>query len=524
MLPYAHAHGFQTVASGDFSYADGYQTVASAEYATSFGIRTLASGRYSVAMGQLTTASADNAHAHGFNTDAIGNGSHAEGQYTTASGNYSHAEGRETYALGVGSHAEGFDTSAEDDYTHAEGYRTVAVGNYSHAEGYQTTTLFQGSHTEGRFTTASANYAHAEGDGSVAAGSNSHAEGIYTLAIGYGAHSEGRYTTASANYSHAEGIFTETYGLYSHAEGDSTTAKGDYSHASGRGTISSGSAQNVVGYYNTHGDNTSFFIIGDGASDSARSDVFKAKSNLIEISGSVYIHNSSSNQSLIELGRGRTANGIAYIDFTAASSSTDYDLRIIRNSSPSGSTVLAHRGTGNLNFATQDDASIQFITLDTNVRMFISSSGRVGIGTTTPGYQLELSTDSAGKPGAGGLWTVTSDIRLKDNIQEANYDTCYDIVKNLPLKRYTWKSDAYTTQQIADRTVLGWIAQDVQPIFPKAVESRSFSGSGDFYIDDCLSLDAGQINAALYGAVKKLIVENESLKSELQTIKTHLGL
>lgn len=149
---------------------------------------------------------------------------------------------------------------------------------------------------------------------------------------------------------------------------------------------------------------------------------------------------------------------------------------------------------------------------------------RVGIGTDAPTHQLTLFSDSAAKPGASGLWTVSSDIRLKENIQEANYDTCYDIVKNLPLKRYTWKSEAYTTQQIADRTVLGWIAQDVNPLFPKAVTSSSFSGSGDFHLDDCLSLDAGQIYAAMYGTIKKLIVENESLKSELQTIKTHLGL
>jgi hypothetical protein len=150
-------------------------------------------------------------------------------------------------------------------------------------------------------------------------------------------------------------------------------------------------------------------------------------------------------------------------------------------------------------------------------------SGNFGIGTSTPGYRLEIGVDSAAKPSTN-TWTISSDIRLKDNIAEANYDTCYDIVKNLPLKRYTWKQDVYTDEQVADRSKLGWIAQDVETVFPKAVAISPFSGSGDFHIDDCLSMNADQIYAAMYGTIKKLIVENELLKSELQTIKTHLGL
>ena len=157
-------------------------------------------------------------------------------------------------------------------------------------------------------------------------------------------------------------------------------------------------------------------------------------------------------------------------------------------------------------------------------------NGYVGIGTVSPSYQLELSSDSAAKL-SSTTWTISSDIRLKENIEEANYDTCYDVIKNLPLKRYTWKDTVYTTQQVADRSKLGWIAQDVQLVFPKAVTSSSFTGSGDFRLDDCLSMNADQIYAAMYGTVKKLIVENESLKlqvsasnSEIQAIKTHLGL
>ena len=115
-------------------------------------------------------------------------------------------------------------------------------------------------------------------------------------------------------------------------------------------------------------------------------------------------------------------------------------------------------------------------------------------------------------------------VRIKENIIEADYNVCYDIVKNLPLKRYTWKQEAYTNEQVSDRSKLGWIAQDVETIFPKAVEIQPFSGSGDFYIEDCRNLNSDQIYAAMYGTIKKLISDNESLKLELQSIKTHLGL
>jgi hypothetical protein len=49
----------------------------------------------------------------------------------------------------------------------------------------------------------------------------------------------------------------------------------------------------------------------------------------------------------------------------------------------------------------------------TNNYAAIFNGGNVGIGTTNPTYQLQLSTDSAAKPGTS-TWTIASDERLKD--------------------------------------------------------------------------------------------------------------
>lgn len=113
-----------------------------------------------------------------------------------------------------------------------------------------------------------------------------HAEGYMTQAFGAAAHSEGHTTAALGQYSHAEGIGNVAFGLASHVEGANNEANGQYSHAGGSltkvngmssiavggGLISNSSHQAVFGKYNL--DTTSPFVIGDGDSDSSRSDLF----------------------------------------------------------------------------------------------------------------------------------------------------------------------------------------------------------------------------------------------------------
>ena len=230
-------------------------------------------------------------------------------------------------------------------------------------------------------------------------------------------------------------------------------------------------------------------------------------------------------------------------------------------------------------------------------RVTILDTGNVGIGTTAPNYRLELSTDSAGKPGAGGLWTIVSDERIKKDIEPANLDRCLEIIKAIPLKRFGWAEETYSEKQVKDRHSLGWTAQDVQGIFPKAVNVTPFTKNekipdgdeeyeeqdfvmetveqqtiemvdgtavlktksveqqkllfdefhvqdeaGNIVVDkdknplihkiprmikktrpkfrqevieDCLDLNSGQIIAAMYGAVQKLIQKVEMLEAKM---------
>ncbi len=83
----------------------------------------------------------------------------------------------------------------------------------------------------------------------------------------------------------------------------------------------------------------------------------------------------------IELGKDRTNNGYAYIDFIGDTTYTDYGLRIIRgNSGANTSSEIIHRGTGNFALTTQEDSSFKVQTNGANERFKIRGNGEAYFG------------------------------------------------------------------------------------------------------------------------------------------------
>lgn len=146
--------------------------------------------------------------------------------------------------------------------------------------------------------------------------------------------------------------------------------------------------------------------------------------------------------------------------------------------------------------------------IKTNTGSVYVIGGNLGIGLSNPSYQLQLSQDSAAKP-SSTTWTVSSDRRLKKNIKKANCERCYDIVKKLNLMSYTWDEQQIRQEQVSDRNKLGWIAQDVEEYFPKAVRQTNMYG-----LNDCKTLDTDQIYASMYGAIQQLQQMVENLQNE----------
>jgi hypothetical protein len=143
----------------------------------------------------------------------------------------------------------------------------------------------------------------------------------------------------------------------------------------------------------------------------------------------------------------------------------------------------------------------------------IISTLLVGQPTTIPStsaFLLNLTRDLATKP-TTTTWTVTSDQRIKDDIRDADYDRCYNDIKAVQLRRFTWADNFFQTVEGYDKRVLGFIAQEVSTIVPKAVRIGDGYGFSNFHY-----LNIDQLNMSLYGAVKKTISDKEVMESTIK--------
>ncbi len=125
-------------------------------------------------------------------------------------------------------------------------------------------------------------------------------------------------------------------------------------------------------------------------------------------------------------------------------------------------------------------------------------NNRVGLGVQNPQFSLQLSEDLAFKP-TSSTWITSSDQRLKEDIQDANEDICKDNIMAIPVNEFDLDGEHQ----------LGWVAQEVEGVIPKAVVKKETMG-----FSDCRTLNNDQIIANMYGAVRWLIGMDKHLDSE----------
>lgn len=137
----------------------------------------------------------------------------------------------------------------------------------------------------------------------------------------------------------------------------------------------------------------------------------------------------------------------------------------------------------------------------------IGDNGRVGIGTSTPGFRLQVAGSVAGV----GAYTNTSDSRLKEDVQKV--DGALNMVKQMEGVHFKWKDDYLAETSDLKKQDIGFLAQDLQKVLPTAVEQ----GEDGYY-----RVAYSKVTPVLVEAVKEQQSEIDTLKKQNAEMEARL--
>jgi hypothetical protein len=147
-------------------------------------------------------------------------------------------------------------------------------------------------------------------------------------------------------------------------------------------------------------------------------------------------------------------------------------------------------------------------TLSSTEPMTIFANGNVGIGSTSPGYKLDVTGDiHASNTLIANATVYSSDIRLKEKLTPV--ENSLDRISKITAYNYFWKDKTVR----GDRRQLGVIAQDVEKVFPEAVITDH---------DGFLAVNYPSLVAPLIEAVKTLYTRVTNLTGKVVQIYARL--
>lgn len=283
------------------------------------------------------------------------------------------------------------------------------------------------------------------------------------------------------------GTNSTAFGLNTKASGNTTTAMGygsqatgSYAMAFGVNTIASGKYSTAFGVNNiTSGDNS--FALG----------VSNVSSGKYSVSMGSYA---------FAIGNFSTAWGIGVT--SKASGSFAFGRYNVGNGDPVnwvGTDPVFEIGNGTK-------------TVHSNA-LTVLKNGNMGISVSNPSYKLQLSSNSAAKPGSG-TWKVASDRRLKDQVKP--FTDGLQTVRNInPVTfHYNGKEGLPT-----DEEFVGIIAQEMNEIAPYMIKPYIIYDDAKKETREYLSYDPNALFYILINSVKELAATNDHLNKELKEIK-----
>ena len=235
------------------------------------------------------------------------------------------------------------------------------------------------------------------------------------------------------------------------------------------------------------------------------------------------IGHNASNSALRFVGS-RSINNTAYIQAGTSAADTDAKLAISRFDSDSSNIydfgIHADTTTYHGNIALNDNWLSNSLQ-PSGIR--INKDGKVGINVASPTYELQLSSNSAGKP-VSSVWAVVSDSRVKTDVTDITGGL--DKINSLrPVKfKYTGDFCDCHTGVDPDAYYYNFIAQEVAVEFPEAVTDSGIDLRDDetdeVLVTNVKHLDAHMINVYLVSAVKELKDELDAAKVRITELES----
>ena len=411
---------------------------------------------------------------------------------------YSLGSGRNTESgIGASSLVEGIDCTASQVASHAEGFQTNATGCHSHAEGFWTLASGNSSHAEGENTEASGACSHAGNDGSVASGDNS--------------------TAINGGNASGEGSFAVFPG---------SQAKHTYAAAMGQGVVTGKNNQTVIGYYNAV-DSNAIFVVGNGSSDTARSNCFSI--------------NPDGGYGGTGIAYASRFNGCYQNNVTDNYFETPVPLYIDANALGRnnyhicmgyGGSFIRFRNDGSAFYIMNGDENswTNYITFYTGGGVVVPNTLKVPTCLYVP-YATKASTTSAANAyisadGNGVLakTSKTSSRRFKDSItpeldEDLNPERLYDV----DVIQFKYKKDYFTNEDDIRyrKNMIGLIAEDVYDKYKIAADWHVDEDSGEVLVD---GWNEQYIIPALLKLIQNQHEELQEQRKEIDQLKETVGM